>query len=55
MTSQRVSAVLAVVAVVAIVAGVVLLAGVAWGLIAGGVLAAVGAFLSYEPVGKRGQ
>ena len=53
MTSQRVSAVLAVVAVVAIVAGVVLLAGVAWGFIAGGVLAGVGAFLSYEPAGKR--
>lgn len=46
---------LALVAVLAIIAGVVLLAGVAWGLITGGVLAAVGAFLSYEPVGKRGQ
>lgn len=53
MTSQQVSAVLALVAVVAIIAGVVLLAGVAWGLIAGGVLAGVGAFLAYEPAGKR--
>lgn len=53
MTSQRVSAVLAVIAVVAIVAGVVLLAGVAWGFITGGALAGVGAFLSYEPAGKR--
>lgn len=54
MTSQQFSAALALVAVVAIVAGVVLLAGGAWGLIAGGVLALVGAFLLYDPAGKRG-
>ncbi len=54
-TSQQVSALLALIAAVAIVAGVVLLAGVAWGLIVGGVLAGAGAFLSYEPTGKRGR
>lgn len=51
--TQQVSAALALVAVAAIVAGVVLLAGGAWGLIAGGVFALAGAILLYDPTGKR--
>lgn len=53
MTSQQISAALALIAVAAFVAGVVLLAGVAWGLIVGGVFALAGAFLLYDPAGKR--
>ncbi|MCV7212654.1 hypothetical protein [Mycolicibacterium canariasense] len=53
MTSLQFSAALAVIASAAIIAGVVLLAGAAWGLIAAGVLGLVGAFLFYEPAGKR--
>lgn len=53
MTSLQTSAVLALLAVTAIVAGVVLLAGVAWGLITGGVLGLVAAVLLYDPAGKR--
>lgn len=53
MRSLPSSAVLAVAAVVAIIAGVVLLAGAAWGLITGGVLALVGAVMLYDPAGKR--
>ncbi|GAS95473.1 putative GTPase [Mycolicibacterium canariasense] len=52
-TSLQFSAALAVIASAAIIAGVVLLAGAAWGLIAAGVLGLVGAFLFYEPAGKR--
>lgn len=52
MTSLQTSAVLALIAVVAIVAGVVLLAGAAWGLIALGAFALVGAVLLYDPAGK---
>lgn len=53
MTSLRVCAVLALVALVAVVSGVVLLAGVAWGLIAFGVCALAAAVLLYDPA-ERG-
>lgn len=55
MTSLQSSAALALIAVAAIVAGVVLLAGLAWGLVAAGVFGLVGAFLLYDPSGKREQ
>lgn len=53
MTSLRISAALAIFAVAAVVAGVVLLTGVAWGLITVGAFGLGGAFLLYEPAGKR--
>ena len=53
MNLQTLAAVLAVAAVAAIVAGVVLLAGLAWALIAGGGFALLAAVLLYDPAGKR--
>lgn len=53
MKALQTSAVLAVIAVAAIVAGVVLLAGLAWGLICFGGLALAAAVLLYDPAGKR--
>lgn len=53
MTSLQTSAALALIAIAVIVAGVVLLAGVAWGLITGGIFALAGAVLLYDPAGKR--
>ena len=47
MTPLRISATLALLAVAAIVTGVALLAGVAWGLIVGGILDLVGAVVLY--------
>ena len=47
MTPLRISATLALLAVAAIVTGVALLAGVAWGLIVGGILGLVGAVVLY--------
>lgn len=41
------------VAVAAVVAGVVLLAGPAWALIAGGGFGLVGAFLLYDPKARQ--
>lgn len=53
MTPTQLSAALALTAVAAVVAGVVILAGVAWALIAGGAFGLVGAFLLYDPKAKR--
>lgn len=53
MTTLQFSAVLALAAAAAIVAGVVLLTGVAWGLITAGVLGLIAAVLLYDPAGKR--
>lgn len=55
MKSLQASAILAVLAAVAIIVGVVLLAGIAWGLIAGGAFALAGAWLLYDPAGKPTQ
>lgn len=46
-------AILALIATAAIVAGVVLLAGIAWGLITVGVSALAAAILLYDPTGQR--
>lgn len=55
MKSLQVSAALALVAAAAVIAGVVMLAGIAWGLIAGGLCAALGSFLLYDPDGTPEQ
>jgi hypothetical protein len=52
-TSLQASVALALIAVAAIVAGVVLLAGVAWGLIVVGVFALVAAVLLYDPAPRN--
>lgn len=53
MTAQRLTAVLALAAAVLIIAGVVLLAGAAWGLITGGVLALLAAVTLYDPTPEK--
>lgn len=53
MTALRATASLALVATSAIVGGVVLLAGLAWGLIVGGAFGLIAAFLLYDPAGQR--
>lgn len=53
-TPLRISATLALLAVAAIVTGVALLAGVAWGLIVGGILGLIAAVVLYPAGGSRG-